>query len=102
MKYEAGHLGHHAALVPRPAVVADDGRVDEREVLPEAGAPHDVGHVEDGAVVEQRQAVRRAGGAGVGVVHAGGGEVAQLDPHQRGAALADLGLHPTPDRRAHA
>src|SRR5439155_10145846 len=42
------------ALVDRLALLAEDREVDPREVLPEAGAPDDVRHVDDVAVLEDR------------------------------------------------
>src|SRR5262245_14316531 len=76
---ETGEVLHDAAFVPRPSVVADGRRVDEGEVLAEAGAPHDVRDIEHRAVGEHRSPVDDVGRAFRHVANACVGEVVELD-----------------------
>ena len=63
---QTGRVLDDAAVAPGIAVVAGDVRPHQAELLPEAGAPDDVGDVEHGAVVEDRAAVVDADRAGLG------------------------------------
>src|SRR5215207_7282642 len=73
-----------AAVLPRPAVVADYRQVDPVEGLPEAGAPDDVGDVEHPSVIQHRSpAGRHRGHPSVDHLDADFGEVLRLDPEPR-------------------
>ncbi len=67
---------------------------NQAELLPEAGAPDDVGDVEHRAVVEHRPTVVDADRARLGEVAPRRVEVARADPQQGSAAGPDLRLHP--------
>jgi hypothetical protein len=86
---EAGRRVDPAAVLPRPAVVADYRQVDPVEGLPEAGAPDDVGDVEHPSVIQHRSRVgRHRGHPSVDHLDADFGEVLRLDPEPWSAVVA--------------
>ena len=76
------------------------GRSIQGEVLLEAGAPDDVGDLEDAPVLEQRLPAAHADDTGH-PLDAGRGEVLRLHPDQRGGAEGELRPDLAADRRSH-
>src|SRR6266545_5725765 len=73
---------HHAAVVHGFTVLAEDRKVDPRELLPVAGAPDDVRDLQDSIVFQHRQSVEHAHHPR-DAFYARGYQVLGLDPDQR-------------------
>ena len=91
-------------IVDGLAIVSQDRQVDPSEVRSEPRAPDDVRHVQNPAVLEQRQTVLDSGDPG-DPFDTGGGEVLRPDPDQRIAVAEQLRSELASDRvpsRQHA
>lgn len=89
---ETGHLSGDAPVVDNFAILVEHRKIDPGEAGLEAGAPYDVGHVENGPVLQLGIAVDDTGRSSDSL-HSGGNEVFWLDPEQGCSLVAHLGVN---------
>jgi hypothetical protein len=89
---------HDTGIVPRIAIGIEHRPIDPRESRIVAGAPDDIRHVEQPAIVDQRLAVSDTGHAR-NANDAGGLQILGLQTDQRCGAMQHLTAHLPADRR---